>query len=67
MLTCALSGNYVNFGVFALYEDPVRLFCVVVCWDVVHVCIIDRRDGLVSIAVYDLISRFDPPLLPTQH
>jgi exportin-7 len=25
VLTCALSGNYVNFGVFALYEDPVRL------------------------------------------
>jgi hypothetical protein len=23
VLTCALSGNYVNFGVFALYEDPV--------------------------------------------
>ena len=22
VLTCALSGNYVNFGVFALYEDP---------------------------------------------
>ena len=21
-LTCALSGNYVNFGVFNLYEDP---------------------------------------------
>jgi exportin-7 len=25
VLTCALSGNYVNFGVFALYEDPVSL------------------------------------------
>ena len=23
VLTCALSGNYVNFGVFALYNDPV--------------------------------------------
>lgn len=24
VLTCALSGNYVNFGVFALYNDKVR-------------------------------------------
>ena len=22
VLSCALSGNYVNFGVFSLYQDP---------------------------------------------